>query len=232
MEHSLPWPRRLSTPALSRARLGDWCGFLLFLGLALNTLRTPGGIGIALLPSIALECVVALSFLIRERPRQALRTPMARLAAYVGSFVLVVFIPVGSALAPHWFAVTRIYWMTHAGAIIWLAGTLFSLGALWSLRRSFSIEPAARRLVTTGLYRFARHPVYAGYAMTNTGMLLLYPSAPLAMAIAVWFGATLIRMRYEEQVLVQAFPTEYAAYRLRVAALGPRLSTFLGRSRA
>jgi protein-S-isoprenylcysteine O-methyltransferase Ste14 len=45
------------------------------------------------------------------------------------------------------------------------------------------------------------------------------------VVLAVWAALVRHRVGYEEQVLAQAFP-EYAAYRERVGAFGPRLFRF------
>lgn len=214
-----------------RERLGDWCGFALFVALGVRTLQTPGGIGVILLPAIVLEFVVALSFLIRDRPKAVNRSPGARVAAYGGSFLMMVFVPLADTFAPSWLQGEPPVWARHAGSVLWLVGAVASVAALWSLRRAFSIEPAARRLVTSGLYRFARHPVYTGYLLVYTATVLLNPTLPLALVWCLWLAATVMRIRYEEAVLLGAFPSEYASYRERVGAFGPRLSLLFGRVR-
>jgi protein-S-isoprenylcysteine O-methyltransferase Ste14 len=80
---------------------------------------------------------------------------------------------------------------------------------LWHLRYAFSIEPAARRLVTSGPYAISRHPVYAGYVAQYLGMLITLPSVPFALALTLWAAAMIDRMYLEEAVLREAFP-EYA----------------------
>jgi protein-S-isoprenylcysteine O-methyltransferase Ste14 len=113
----------------------------------------------------------------------------------------------------------ELWWL---GTVLWLSGAILALWPLWHLRRSFSIEPEARTLVTSGPYRFARHPVYAVYLLINLGILLRHLTAPFAIVMAVWLGLLLIRIRFEEKVLADAFPA-YREYRRRVAAFGPRL---------
>jgi len=45
---------------------------------------------------------------------------------------------------------------------------------------------------------------------------------PFGTVLAIWLALLAVRIRYEERVLEGVFP-EYAAYRARVGALGPRL---------
>jgi protein-S-isoprenylcysteine O-methyltransferase Ste14 len=108
------------------------------------------------------------------------------------------------------------------GIAVWLAGALLALWPLWQLRRAFSVEPQARELVTSGPYRFARHPIYAAYVLVNCGLWLRHPTLPFGTVLAIWLALLAVRIRYEERVLEGVFP-EYAAYRARVGALGPRL---------
>jgi protein-S-isoprenylcysteine O-methyltransferase Ste14 len=106
-----------------------------------------------------------------------------------------------------------------AGAILWLAGAVLCLWPLWYLRRSFSLEPEARTLVTSGPYRLARHPIYTVYLLINAGILLRHLTVPFALVLAVWVALLLVRVRYEEGVLASAFPN-YPEYRRRVRAFG------------
>lgn len=109
-----------------------------------------------------------------------------------------------------------------AGDVLLAAGMTYSIWALLYLRRSFSILPDARRLVTGGPYALSRHPLYLGEGIAALG-LLATSAGPTAILLAVAAaGAQLLRMRWEESVLTAEFP-EYAAYARRV----PRYFPFL-----
>ena len=93
-----------------------------------------------------------------------------------------------------------------------VAGLALSLYSLWHLRGSFSILAEVRRLVRTGPYRFIRHPLYLGEAITMLGLCLLQGTW---IALALWLAVNLsqlIRARIEENKLAREFP-EYHAYR-------------------
>jgi protein-S-isoprenylcysteine O-methyltransferase Ste14 len=53
-----------------------------------------------------------------------------------------------------------------------LTGIVFATLAIASLNRSFGIIPANRGVKKGGLYRIVRHPIYAGYFMSNLGFIL------------------------------------------------------------
>jgi protein-S-isoprenylcysteine O-methyltransferase Ste14 len=104
-----------------------------------------------------------------------------------------------------------------------LAGTLLAFWSAWYLGTSFSLLPQARRLVTTGPYRFVRHPIYLGGLLITVAEVWLRFS-PLVLALNLLFvGAQVVRLRYEEAVLERAFP-EYREYRARTSALIPGIA--------
>jgi protein-S-isoprenylcysteine O-methyltransferase Ste14 len=101
------------------------------------------------------------------------------------------------------------------------AGLAYTVWGLAYLRRSFSIVPEARRLVTGGPYSLSRHPVYLGEIVTVIGVNLATAGLPGALAIAGVIGCQLLRMRWEEEVLGRAFPDDYPGYALRVPRYFP-----------
>jgi protein-S-isoprenylcysteine O-methyltransferase Ste14 len=100
-------------------------------------------------------------------------------------------------------------------------GLAYSVWGLAYLRRSFSIIPEARRLVTGGPYSLSRHPVYLGEIVTAIGINLATGGWPTALAIAYFVVCELLRMRWEEGVLARAFPDDYPPYARRVPRYFP-----------
>jgi protein-S-isoprenylcysteine O-methyltransferase Ste14 len=96
------------------------------------------------------------------------------------------------------------------------AGLAYSVWGLAYLRRSFSIIPEARRLVTGGPYRLSRHPVYLGEVATAIGVNLATAGWLSAVAIAYFIVCELLRIRWEERILASTFPDEYPEYARRV----------------
>ena len=77
-----------------------------------------------------------------------------------------------------------------------------------SLGRSFGLMPANRGVVSSGLYRLVRHPIYMGYLITHAGFVAANPTV---WNIAMLVGADLAlmwRAVCEEQTL-----SRDAAYR-------------------
>jgi protein-S-isoprenylcysteine O-methyltransferase Ste14 len=100
--------------------------------------------------------------------------------------------------------------------ILATAGLAYSVWGLAYLRRSFSIIPEARRLVTGGPYSLSRHPVYLGEITTAIGVNLATAGWLGALAVGYFIACELLRIRWEERVLARAFPGDYPAYARRV----------------
>jgi protein-S-isoprenylcysteine O-methyltransferase Ste14 len=101
------------------------------------------------------------------------------------------------------------------------AGLAYSVWGIAYLRRSFSIIPEARRLVTGGPYALSRHPVYLGEITTAIGVNLATGGWLTAIAIAYFIACELLRIRWEERILAATFPTDYPAYARRVSRYLP-----------
>jgi protein-S-isoprenylcysteine O-methyltransferase Ste14 len=197
----------------------DWVGTAAFTAIAVGLWRRSPEFGVLILPGLIQELLIAVSFLVRGRARSAAPNWTARTVAYVNSFLIMVFILVAAKVEPEWLRPTPNQSLRSAGAVLWLAGAILCIWPLWYLRRSFSLEPEARTLVTSGPYRLARHPIYTVYLLINAGILLRHLTVPFALVVAMWVALLLIRVRYEEGVLAAAFP-EYPEYRRRVRAFG------------
>ena len=202
------------------SRISNWVGFTFFAVWTAMTLSKIPAAGIMLAPTLLFELSVAVSFLIRDQPKATNRSLRARVSAYGGSFLVIVFTQLAGRYQPELFVLSMTP-LTPLAVALWLGGTLWTAYSVWHLRYAFSIEPAARRLITSGPYSFARHPVYTGYVGQYIGMLIMFPSLPFALVLVAWWVMMLDRMRQEEAVLGATFP-EYAAYRRRVGALGTR----------
>jgi len=61
-------------------------------------------------------------------------------------------------------------------AAICAVGLLVVIGGKLSLGRSFGLIPANRGIVSTGLYRVVRHPIYLGYLITHVAFLAANPT--------------------------------------------------------
>jgi protein-S-isoprenylcysteine O-methyltransferase Ste14 len=94
------------------------------------------------------------------------------------------------------------------------AGLLVVIGGKISLGRSFGLMPANRGVVSSGLYRLVRHPIYMGYLITHAGFVLANPTIWNVMTLVAADLGLLLRAVCEERTLSR--DEAYRAYQQRV----------------
>jgi protein-S-isoprenylcysteine O-methyltransferase Ste14 len=104
--------------------------------------------------------------------------------------------------------------------LVTAGATLAEVAILFWLGRAFSLLPEARQLVTTGPYRWIRHPLYLAGLVGSLGVMLQFRQPWALLIVLVSFGLQLRRMDYEEDVLTRTFP-EYQDYVARTSRLLP-----------
>jgi len=72
-----------------------------------------------------------------------------------------------------------------------------------TLGRSFGLMPANRGVVSSGVYRLVRHPIYLGYLITHVAFLFATPSPWNLAILMVGDIALLLRAVCEEQTLAR-----------------------------
>jgi protein-S-isoprenylcysteine O-methyltransferase Ste14 len=82
------------------------------------------------------------------------------------------------------------------GLAIVIAGKL-------TLGRSFGLMPANRGVVSSGVYRLVRHPIYLGYLITHVAFLFATPTVWNIAALCTADVALMLRAVCEEQTLAR-----------------------------
>lgn len=175
----------------------------------------PVASGLALasrLATIAFYCLIVFAYL-RRRPPLATSASSTAFAAAMAA----TFLP---------FAYPLLGYRATARGVVALADVMLVVGtgfAVWGLRhldRSFSIVPQARTIVTSGPYRWVRHPLYAGELLAALGLTLLVGSL---WGVVVWVALLALQLyrAHEEELLLSAHLPGYAAYAARTGQLIP-----------
>jgi protein-S-isoprenylcysteine O-methyltransferase Ste14 len=153
-------------------------------------------------------------YAVRSRAIARDHNPVAVVVAMVGSFVLY-----GLFLVPNQSRSSNV-WVLALSDILLAGGMIWALYSLTYLRNRFSIVPEARGLVTAGPYELVRHPIYLGEITAGFGLVLPTLLTWHALVFAIFIGAQLARMYFEERMLRATYP-QYEAYALRTPRLIP-----------
>jgi protein-S-isoprenylcysteine O-methyltransferase Ste14 len=162
----------------------------------------------------------AFAFFVAVRPesRRPSRDPVAFVACAAAlGLLLALRQPSGSSTS-----------LVLAGDFVALASYVWLLASVLALGRCFGILPEARGLVTRGLYRFVRHPVYLGELGAVLGFAIGAPTFWNIGVLVAFYVAQTVRMRLEEQALGREFP-EYTEYAAATPRLVPRVPLVLSR---
>jgi protein-S-isoprenylcysteine O-methyltransferase Ste14 len=131
---------------------------------------------------------------------------------------------VAGALVAHWlvyplFAMPFVSRAAGLGVGVGLiaVGVVVEVASVRTVWRAYH----GHRLVTSGVYRLARHPIYAGY------ITLVLPGLAIALRCWLLLGAPVVMyilfrrvINREETWLESKFGEEYRQYKQRVKALG------------
>lgn len=151
------------------------------------------------------------------------------LAACAIGAMLAAFIPPIACLTPAFYPIFLP--LAPGSASIRLFGCLFlvwgssmSLAAVLTQRRGARFDKGGETeiLITTGIFRLARHPILVGLGLIYLGFLLLLPSIVLAVGFLLFLVNAGFRMDLEEAELRRRFGRDYQAYAARVGRLAPR----------
>jgi protein-S-isoprenylcysteine O-methyltransferase Ste14 len=199
-------------------------GYLQFQRLASDVRALPNPLTLTSVLSSPLPAALYLLFCAipvfiyigRPAPRSRDGRILPRVAGLAGTVMLLVVgaLPEGVALylPPPW-----VGGLSTTVSVI--AFSLAVYGLLY-LRRSLSIIPEVRRLVTGGPYRLVRHPLYAAEILAAIAFVIVNPGALPVAILAPFIATQLLRSRFEERLLTEAYP-EYVDYARHTRRLIP-----------
>jgi protein-S-isoprenylcysteine O-methyltransferase Ste14 len=120
---------------------------------------------------------------------------------------------------PAWMGWTGIFIMACSLLIFWRAH--YDLKANWSP----SLELyEGHTLITNGIYRYIRHPMYASLLLANIAQILLiqnWIAGPIGIIVFILFYT--FRSQAEEQMMMERFGDQYREYKEATGAILPKL---------
>ncbi len=114
-----------------------------------------------------------------------------------------------------------------AVGLLFVAGLALRWWAILVLGRWFTVDVAIHadhQLVTSGPYRWVRHPSYTGAAMAFVAMALMFEHwLALPLLLVPVASAFLYRIHVEEQALARAFGSSWTDYVRTTSCLIPKI---------
>ena len=105
----------------------------------------------------------------------------------------------------------------YLGILLLLTGVWLNLAADSSFKRyTTTVKPfeVSSRLVTDGVYRICRHPMYLGFVLILSGIAVLMGSlAPFAVIPLFAFLIDRLFIQVEESMLAARFGSSWSQYR-------------------
>jgi protein-S-isoprenylcysteine O-methyltransferase Ste14 len=144
-------------------------------------------------------------------------------------YAMIVFIVIWSLLPfllPMWTQLTIHSWIRWAGLVICIILTLALIWVGQHLGRQVSGTLEIKdehSVVTSGPYKYIRHPMYLVYLVFNLGLLLISVNMVLLVIIILGMVLMIVRIPIEEMMLVEQFGEAYRDYMQRTGRLFPKL---------
>jgi protein-S-isoprenylcysteine O-methyltransferase Ste14 len=116
-----------------------------------------------------------------------------------------------------------------------IIGVVFFFISIWMLHRSHAdlgklwsptVDPEAKqKLVTDGVYKRIRHPMYAAHMLWGVAQVLLLPNYIAGqLALVLMLAVIVLRVPREEQAMLEEFGDEYRQYMQKTGRILPKFS--------
>ncbi|WP_204355482.1 methyltransferase family protein [Acetobacterium carbinolicum] len=142
---------------------------------------------------------------------------------YVISWIIGKNLPEG-VLWGHTLFDTIGYWGMYINIACGAAGIFLIMNGWYSIYKKYwSKETGTGTLVETGIYKYIRHPQYAGLLLLSLGMMVEWVTLPLLILYPVMVFMYVRLAKKEEQDMIEEFGTDYQNYMSRTKMFIPQL---------
>src|ERR1700722_3567906 len=110
------------------------------------------------------------------------------------------------------------------GVVFLICGLITAIIARKTLADNWSGNVELKKehkLITTGVYKYVRHPIYTGVSFMGLGIFIINHSILSLLFVLILFWFFTYKLKKEEILLLKHFPKEYPAYMKRTKALLP-----------
>ncbi|MFW9825922.1 MAG: methyltransferase family protein [Candidatus Thorarchaeota archaeon] len=136
---------------------------------------------------------------------------------------LIIFGLLNSILSRYFIITTYYYWMVIIGLILIIIGVLIFIYSEKLIKSAHTNS----ELVTSKIYAYIRHPMYAIWGLIMLpGLLCLFNSWFLFLLLPIYYTIVRYCIRKEETYLLSKFGEVYAHYKKNVNAFFPKFKKY------
>ena len=111
------------------------------------------------------------------------------------------------------------------GVLMAILGFVIMAIALFELKTNLTVFPTPKtnsELITFGMYKFSRHPIYSGILLFVYGYAIFSFSLYKLLISSLLFVLLYFKTNYEESQLERKFP-DYSNYKMKVGRFFPKI---------
>jgi protein-S-isoprenylcysteine O-methyltransferase Ste14 len=116
-------------------------------------------------------------------------------------------------------------WILDMGKLVLWPGLAVLILSIFKLGQALTASPIPKedaKLITDGLYKTIRHPIYTGLILTTLGLALGAASVAKLFFVAALIVLLNYKAKWEETLLLERYP-EYRDYMSKTGRFVPRL---------
>ena len=114
------------------------------------------------------------------------------------------------------------FWGMYVGILISLTGVALVISGWNRIHKDYwSKDEGQGKLVTSGIYKYIRHPQYTGFFMITLGMMLEWATLPLIILYSLLLVLYYRLAKKEEKDIEQEFGREYIEYKQKTKMFIP-----------